>query len=128
MKMRPLGTPARPVVLGDLPATAPAPAPAPVDPVGYAVVSERDKDGVPTRIGLPGPLAARQVPLFVHGPRGRFWAGAVIDDGRITFDFKNGAGPEKSDLARIRPGTRIIAATGPDGRVIALTAAPTRTK
>jgi hypothetical protein len=119
MKARALGAPSRPVVGHLSPA---APTPVAVDPVGYAIVAERDPKGVPTRIGLPGPLAARQVSLFVDGPRGRFWAGAVIDDGRITHDFQNGATPVAADLARIKPGTKIIAARDPGGRVIALTA------
>ncbi len=120
MKLRPLGTgPAHPATAQQIPLP---PAARAIDPVGYARVAERDKDGVPTCLGLPGPLAARPAPLYVEGPRGRFWAGAVIEDGRITFDFRNGADPEKRDLARIRPGTKIIAARDPHGRVISLTA------
>ncbi|HSM36106.1 MAG TPA: hypothetical protein VK837_06885 [Longimicrobiales bacterium] len=46
----------------------------------------------------------------------------VNDDGRITHDFKRANGPDKRELAKIRPGTKIVASCDRTGRVIALQA------
>lgn len=124
MKIRALGT-ATPQ-LANL-ASSPAPAErasAPVPARVCAAVIERDAQGVPTRLSLPGPLAERQVSLYVRGPNGPLWAAAVIDDGRICHDFRSGSSPDKHELARIRPGTKIVASCDMAGRVIALGALP----
>jgi hypothetical protein len=95
----------------------PVPQPPPVDKgqatVGYAAVLERDPDGLPSRLHLPGPTAAPEISLFV----GRTWAARVYADGRI------GLGGDAGDaLAAVGPGVRIVAATDAAGRVLALSA------
>lgn len=118
MRMRALGTaPARPVAT---PRTPPAADTGPA--TLYAGVSARDGNGAPTRIEVPAPLAGRQVPLYVNGPRGQLWAGAVAPGGQVVHDFRNGSMPDKELLGRIGPGARIQAVTDSNGRVIALTA------
>lgn len=119
MKLRPLGSgPATPW------SPAGAPAPRPRDTIGHAVVSARDQSGVPTALGLPGPLAGKQVGLFVEGPRGRAWAAAVNASGAIGWDFRDGAAPRPKELARITPGTKIVAAIDRGGNVLSLMAVP----
>jgi len=107
--------------------TWPAPPPEPEAPpsretVTRVVVAERDGKGIPTRLGLPAPLADRQVGLYVHSPRGRLWAGAVNADGSITKDLRDGATPDAHELAKVKPGSKIIGALDKNGRLLVLVA------
>ena len=101
-------------------AEAPAPGPRRV----YAAVEARDGKGCPTRIALPGPSAARRIPLYVQWRDGKpAWAGEVaptgevVDSGPAVWQKKR-----KDALSTIRPGTRILAITDPSGQVLALQA------
>jgi len=107
--------------------TWPAPRPEPEAPrtretVARVVVAERDGKGIPTRLALPRPLADRQVGLYVHSPRGRLWAGAVNADGSISKDLRDGATPDAYELAKVKPGSKIIGAVDKNGRLLVLVA------
>jgi hypothetical protein len=121
VKLRALGTaPPHPAMA---PRTPPA-APARPETVAHAVVAGRDAKGLPTSIALPRPLAAGKVALFGFNSAGsRLWAGDVSASGEIKSD-----GTRNDILRGIKPGTKIIASVGPDGRILALTALPPRTK
>jgi hypothetical protein len=108
MKMKPL-LGIRPTWLDSSPAEQ-ARAPA-APPTLYAAVEARDASGAPSRLALPGPLAAGRCGLYVNGT----WAGDVESDGAIKGD------KDRADLlAAIVPGTNIVAATDRAGRVLAL--------
>jgi hypothetical protein len=86
----------------------------------YAAVAERDPQGIPTRLALPGKLAGKQVGLYI----GRDWVAGVGPGGHVTHDFRHGSSPRRDELAKLRPGTKIIAVTDRQGRVLALGALP----
>jgi hypothetical protein len=95
----------------------PVPQPPPVDKgqatVGYAAVLERDPDGLPSRLHLPGPTAAPEIGLFVDGK----WAGGVDASGRVRL------GNDVGDvLGAVVPGSKLIAALDSAGRILALSA------
>jgi hypothetical protein len=120
VKLRALGT-APPM---DVAPQTPPPAPVRPETVAHAVVDRRDAKGLPTSIAVPRPLAAGKVGLYGFNSAGsRLWAGDVSASGEIKSD-----GTRNDILARITPGTKIVASVGPDGRIIALTALPPRTK
>jgi hypothetical protein len=100
----------------------PPPPPTRPETVAIATVAARDKDGVPTSIALPRPLAGQQVSLYVTDHRGRFWTAAVSEDGTVGKDIKDGATPDRHLLGKLGPGSKIVAAVGPDGRILALNA------
>jgi hypothetical protein len=123
VKMRPFGAaPATPAMAPQTP-----PPPTRPDPVAIATVAGRDADGTPSSIALPRPLAGRQVGLYVSDHRGRFWAAAVSEDGTVGRDLQDGTTPDRHLLGKLAPGARIVAAVGPDGRIIALNAVSKRT-
>jgi len=121
VRMRALGS--APTNTWSVPPPEPEAAPS-RETVGRAIVSQRDGKGVPTRLGLPGCLAGKQVALFVRTPDGTRWAGAVGPDGAITRDLRDKTDPRPRELKKIVPGSRITAALDSAGRVLALVASP----
>jgi hypothetical protein len=91
---------------------------APPDPVKYAVVAERDAKGRPTALALPGRLAGPRAGLYIRSATGAvIWAADILPGGALRVD------KTRVDLLRqVKPGTTIVAATDPGGRVISLTA------
>jgi hypothetical protein len=113
MRMKPFGIPTERPAGMVRPSLDKPPAESGPPTVGYAAVLERDPDGLPSRLHLPGPTAAPEVSLFV----GRTWAARVYADGRI------GLGGDAGDvLGAVVPGSKIIAALDSAGRVLALNA------
>jgi hypothetical protein len=112
MKMRALGTaPARPAAV---PSERP-PDPQP-DPVRRVRVAERCAKGRPTRLELPGPLAGASAGLYARRAGGGVvWVGDVTRSGAVKTD-------RDWLLSAVTPGTRIVAACDPSGRVISLSA------
>lgn len=124
MKMRPLGaSPAPAWTPLDAPPRQPAPQPRPTT-TAHAIVADRDADGLPSKLVLPGPPVADRIHMFVDvpgTPRAQ-WAAHVLRDGSVRLGNDVG-----EVLAAVRPGTPIIAACDSAGRILALTArvAPT---
>jgi hypothetical protein len=77
-------------------------------PETLAAVTDRDADGLPTRIEIPGPLAGGKVGLWVD----RIWAADVLRDGTLVTDGTRG-----DLLAKLKPGVRLVASTTAAGVV-----------
>jgi len=50
------------------------------------------------------------------------WAGAVNADGSISKDLRDGATPDAYELAKVKPGSKIIGAVDKNGRLLVLVA------
>jgi hypothetical protein len=98
--------PARPVMVPDTPPADPRP-----DPVGYAAVLGRDSEGTIKELALPGPIAGNSIPLTI-----RTACGGAIQVGWI--DTRGKVRSFRDLTANIPPGTKLLAPTTPDGRVV----------
>jgi hypothetical protein len=109
MKMIPLGTAAaRPAPATTVPTEQQAQE---APPILYAAVLDRDRDGIVTRLHLPGPTAKGSVPLLSPTEDGSWiQSGWVANDGsvRVTPDL----------VPDIPAGTKLLAPTDPRGRVL----------
>jgi hypothetical protein len=119
MKLRHLGAPLAVPAAPPPPPPPSAPPEASCGPVLYAGVMGRDASGAPSAIALPGLPASPRVPLYTQRADGSpMWLGDVLPDGELRTD-----GLRARELAAIRPGVRIVAASDTSGRIIALSAA-----
>jgi hypothetical protein len=116
--MRALGAPPPRPVMDTAPTPTPLPAaPAGSRPVMYAGVTRRGRDGVVLELALPGPTAGAWIPLM----------GRTADGGALRVGWIGARGQVKSEPdigAYFDPGTRLVAATDPRGRVVVVTAVP----
>jgi len=123
VKLRPLGS--APTSTWSPPPPEPEAARIP-ETMTHVVVSERDGEGVPRVLALPRPLAGHQIPLFIRTPDGRRWAGAVESTGAIGRDTRDGTDARPHELKKITPGSKIIAAVDPSGKIVSLMAQPSK--
>jgi hypothetical protein len=83
-------------------------------PVRYAAVAERDRDGIVTRLALPGPTAGGRVALMSEVAGGWIRTGWVESDGTVR--------PAPDLAPDLPPGVKLLAPTDPRGRVVLIQA------
>lgn len=85
--------------------------------IQYARILERDRDGVVTRLILPGPTAGNSVPYSIRTVDGSaLRMGSIAADGHLRPD------PAMRSFANIEAGTTLVATTTADGRVLGVVA------
>jgi hypothetical protein len=106
-----------PVVESRTPAEEPARS---APPRRYAAIVARTPEGLPAKIQLPGPPAAKVVGLYGKLPSGySTWLADIQPDGTVKSD-----GTRNDALALLGPGSTLVAATDPRGRVLSVGSIP----
>jgi hypothetical protein len=92
----------------------------PMPPPRYATIVSRTPAGLPAKIQLPGPPAAKVTGLYGKLPSGySTWLADIQPDGTVKSD-----GTRNDALALLGPGSTLVAATDPRGRVLSVGSIP----